>query len=284
MEAATANGNTLFTDYDPEPWNPRDECEPLGRMICFHRRYSLGDKHTYKSPDDFLGSLAYEQFVRQPQKLFDYIKTGKAKSVKLTYSRKTREWELCSQWHHSCEWITEAAFHPHFLTRKPEAFVDAVVNALWTEDVIALLRTVPDLVLLPIYLLDHSGLSMRTTRFNDQWDSGQVGWVYADSNMILAEYKEMNKARLSEARNLLISEVESYDRYLKGECYRYMLYQGEDEIDACSGFLDNHSGFLADLRASLPGDCKALVDQLRDVPYNSPEGYFAAHRNRRCNQ
>ncbi len=33
-------------------WNPREESN-LGTMICFHRRYDLGDKHQYKDPDEF---------------------------------------------------------------------------------------------------------------------------------------------------------------------------------------------------------------------------------------
>ena len=36
-----------------------------------------------------------------------------------------------------------------------------------------------EVVYLPLYLLDHSGLRMNTTGFGCPWDSGQVGWIYA---------------------------------------------------------------------------------------------------------
>jgi hypothetical protein len=33
----------VFIDEDPP--NPRKEFDNFGHMICFHRRYDLGDKH-----------------------------------------------------------------------------------------------------------------------------------------------------------------------------------------------------------------------------------------------
>ena len=38
------------------PENPR-EWDNLTKMVFFHKRYTLGDKHNYKSPDDFLKTL-----------------------------------------------------------------------------------------------------------------------------------------------------------------------------------------------------------------------------------
>ena len=34
-------------------------------------------------------------------------------------------------------------------------------------------------LMLPLYLYDHSGITMNTTGFSCPWDSGQVGWIYA---------------------------------------------------------------------------------------------------------
>ena len=39
---------------------------------------------------------------------------------------------------------------------------------------------------LPLYLYDHSGLTLATTPFSCPWDSGQVGWV-------LIERKDFNQ-------------------------------------------------------------------------------------------
>ena len=39
--------------------------------------------------------------------------------------------------------------------------------------------TVNDFVFRPLYLYDHSGLSMSTSPYSCTWDSGQVGYIYA---------------------------------------------------------------------------------------------------------
>ena len=36
---------------DEAPFNPRKENDNLSKMICFHSRYDLGDKHDFKSKD-----------------------------------------------------------------------------------------------------------------------------------------------------------------------------------------------------------------------------------------
>jgi len=43
---------TIEQDQDVE--NPRTDYDHLGKMVCFHRRYNLGDKHEY-SADDYSG-------------------------------------------------------------------------------------------------------------------------------------------------------------------------------------------------------------------------------------
>lgn len=52
---------TLCFDQDDSPLSPREEEDHMDRIFCWHRRYSLGDAHTFKTPHDFLLNLA-EQF------------------------------------------------------------------------------------------------------------------------------------------------------------------------------------------------------------------------------
>lgn len=42
------NGKTIEILHDSDPQNPRKDFEPFGRMICFHKRYRLGDQHDYR--------------------------------------------------------------------------------------------------------------------------------------------------------------------------------------------------------------------------------------------
>ena len=47
----TSDGGTFDIVHDSDPLNPRTEFDNITKMICFHRRYNLGDKHDYKTSD-----------------------------------------------------------------------------------------------------------------------------------------------------------------------------------------------------------------------------------------
>ena len=67
------NGYTLKIIPDENPLNPRTDCDHLGIMLCWHRRYSLGDSHPYDTPQDFEESAAAkDMFVCLPVYLLDH--------------------------------------------------------------------------------------------------------------------------------------------------------------------------------------------------------------------
>jgi hypothetical protein len=43
---------------DSDPGNPREERDNLGTIVCFHRRYDLGDEHPRCHPEEWRRSLA----------------------------------------------------------------------------------------------------------------------------------------------------------------------------------------------------------------------------------
>jgi hypothetical protein len=74
-------------------------------------------------------------------------------------------------------------------------------------------------VMLPLYILDHSGITMRAGRnFSDVapqgWDTSFVGYVYATKEDL--KRKDISKKK---AERILMSEVKTYDDYLTGEVY-----------------------------------------------------------------
>ena len=93
---------------------------------------------------------------------------------------------------------------------------------------------------LPIYLYDHSGITMRTTPFSCPWDSGKIGIIYVSKEQIRKEYnwKLITKKRLEKIEGYLKGEVEMYNQYLTGEVYGYTITNDEtgEEIDSCGGF------------------------------------------------
>ena len=105
----------------------------------------------------------------------------------------------------------------------------------------------PEIIWLPLYLYDHSGLTMRTTAFSCPWDSGQVGIIYTTKEAIRKEYsvKKITKAILTKVYDLFRAEVNTFDQYLTGDVYGYVIEKdsfcdhGEnhpEHIDSCWGF------------------------------------------------
>jgi hypothetical protein len=152
---------------DAGPMNPRTECDNLCVMVCFHGRYTLGDKdHGYKE-SNFNG------------------------------------------------W-------------------DALEAEIWKKEDPA--------VVLPLYMYDHSGLTIATHPFACPWDSGQIGFIFARKADIRKAYdvKRITKKVREQVEKLMLAEVEEYDSYVRGECYYWQI---EDENE---NILESGGGCLGD--------------------------------------
>jgi hypothetical protein len=161
----------VWQDQD-EDNNPRD-WDNLGTMVCWHRRYKLGDPYAYATPTDFLAE-------------------------------------------HS------------------------------------------DDLMLPLYLYDHSGLSLRTSDYFFRavdacgWDWGKVGYIHVSKDTIRHEYgvKRITATVRDRALNVLEAEVRTYDQYLQGDVWGFTLKDAEGEvIDSCGGFFgsDPRENGMADM-------------------------------------
>ena len=112
----------------------------------------------------------------------------------------------------------------------------------------------PDVLALPLYLYDHSGITMSTAPFSCPWDSGQVGYILVTHENIKAEWGAVSPEILDKARACLEAEVVEYDHYLTGNVYGYMVKSAAGEIlDSCWGYYgDPHkSGCVSDARAAV---------------------------------
>jgi hypothetical protein len=93
-------------------------------------------------------------------------------------------------------------------------------------------------VVLPLYLYDHSGITMNTAGFACKWDSGQVGFIYATKEKIreVFGWKRLTKKRLQQIQDILDGEVKTYDQYLTGDVYGYTIEKNGEHIDSCWGY------------------------------------------------
>lgn len=93
-------------------------------------------------------------------------------------------------------------------------------------------------IALPLYLYDHSGITMNTTGFSCRWDSGQVGVIFVSKEAVRKEYgwKVITKARKEQILGYLKGEVETYDQFLRGDVYGFKCVENGEETDSCWGF------------------------------------------------
>ena len=152
------------------------------------------------------------------------------------------------------------------------------------EDKWKLLERCANIVYLPLYLYDHSGITMNTGGFSCRWDSGQVGYIYTDKNTILktvgafknekGNYIKVNEKNWKEAAyKSMEDEVHTYDMYLTGEVYGLIVEELVDEeddewneTDSCWDFYNDSWGDkLFEEVARDFGISEELFDSLEEV-------------------
>lgn len=144
-----------------------------------------------------------------------------------------------------------------------------------------------DVVILPIFVFEHSGISISVSDFGDKWDHGQAGWIYTTKEKVKemlinwgAKYKDKNGNMIDvteenwreAATENLKGEIETYNMYLTGEVYGIIIeeYNAEDDdwerTDSCWGFFNGKWGDeLIQEVASDFGVSETLYDDMESV-------------------
>ncbi len=178
--------------YDETARSPR-EWSNLGTMVCFHGRYTLGDEHDYSGPKDFLLSLLLEHENEllagacpdDLSRLFYYWKNHDGAND-----------ALCLELLNMAEELTHSQLGDSFPADKlgqviakddPAWLWEMVEEELSSGEFLSIVEALGKYVILPLYLYDHSGITMSTGAFSCRWDSGQVGWIYAEKKKFIEE-------------------------------------------------------------------------------------------------
>lgn len=95
-------------------------------------------------------------------------------------------------------------------------------------------------IIIPLYIYDHSGITISIKPFSCPWDSGQFGFIKVSKDKIRKEFncKRVTQKILEKVNNIISSEIDIYDKYLRGENYYFEITdcEGESE-DSCCGFI-----------------------------------------------
>jgi len=130
-------------------------------------------------------------------------------------------------------------------------------------------------VVLPLWLLDHSGITMSTGSFASDpagWDSGQVGWIVATpekirENFVLKPDEEITATHREQVQKILESEVKLYASYLEGDCWLFVIEEGTtcdhgdvhwETRDSCGGFIGDD---LDDMKEYVPEALRPLLEE-----------------------
>ncbi len=118
-------------------------------------------------------------------------------------------------------------------------------------------------VILPIYMYDHSGITISTTPFSCPWDSGQIGFIFIPKSKVREEYKvkRISPKLRDKITTYLLGEVETYNQFLTGDVYGFKVMNAEgEEEDSCWGFYGSdpkENGMLDHVGAKLLEEVEA---------------------------
>ena len=134
---------------------------------------------------------------------------------------------------------TMVCFHNRYNLGDTTVFKSSDFSS-WEELESYLYKREKALVVIPVFMYDHSGLSVNTTGFSCPWDSGQIGFIYVSKEKIKNEYscKRISNKLKEQVKEMLVSEVDSYNQYLSGDVYGFNVTdrQSGEELSSCYGF------------------------------------------------
>jgi len=246
MSAAT----TEVKDGDPRvrvirdsgPESPRD-WDNLGTMVCWHRNYSLGD---FEKTDK--GRRAKPKYETSAYMFLDILRDAEASLEVLRPVILQLIKDPDNRWRYKQYWLDDAR------EDKQQAWLDFIDDRITygynSKEHRALAQAASEVAyILPLYLYDHSGITMNTSGFNDRWDSGMVGYIFLTHKRFDEETSwkdETLEAKKQHAERVLKGEVETYDQYLRGDIYGFVAEKASvceccstvewEETDSCWGF------------------------------------------------
>ena len=121
-----------------------------------------------------------------------------------------------------------------------------------------------NIIYYPLYLYDHSWISMSIWDPKDRWDSWQVWFIYTHREDIKQwnDLKTLRTHHIDDARRLLRREVEIYNRYLTWEIYEYHIE-----------YLDENAWWYESIE-------EAIADAKSSIDVQDPEGKTMRYSNK----
>lgn len=92
-----------------------------------------------------------------------------------------------------------------------------------------------------LYIYKHGSVSLSLIPFNDSFDSWMVGCVIVEKEKLesyFPQYKKLTKRRIEQIKSIIEMEIDIYTKYLNGDVYKYVIYDGEECIETSGNYYD----------------------------------------------
>ncbi len=240
-------GLTIKLIQDQDASSPRED-DNAGTMVCWHRRYKLGDEQRTDNPSDWEDSLAEDIEPGIVERLDNALYTS---IVTTSYHEEAKHKAQVAQ----------------FRAARAER-INKILDANY--------------IILPLGLLDHSGITMYVGSGAHScdyggWDSGQVGFIYMTKAKAIEEWgkKRLTKHVRAMAEKCLRCEVQTYDQFLTGDVYGFVISDSEgNDVDSCWGHFGIDYAKEAAVEAAedhLRYIARELAESAGDVPMSRKE-------------
>ena len=115
----------------------------------------------------------------------------------------------------------------------------------WEDEVIAIKKAYDIAIIKPVYMYNHTGITISTSPFGCIFDSGQLGYAIITKEDLRNEFniKRITKNILAQAEAILEAEIKFYDTYLSQDSEFYLLVELDDKIIIEDVFADSESAY-----------------------------------------
>lgn len=225
---ALENGWKVEWGWSDWAESPRDGELNLGHMLTWARGFNSPDDNPWADPVDFVADMLCERFTFA--ELHDAVSAGRLGSLRFETGGDGEERLLV--WYRSMitgrtGWDEVEDYSDY---RDRETLARAIAECAEAPGLLQ-----EKVVLKTVYMLEHSGVAYSTGSFGDPWDSGAVGFIWADDDDVSSWFGGVPTSREKVSKRLDF-EVERYSDWANGEVYTVSLIEADgDVIEAVGG-------------------------------------------------
>lgn len=85
---------------------------------------------------------------------------------------------------------------------------------------------------LPVFMYDHSGITISTSPFSCPWDSGQIGEIFLTKERASKEQRQLSPEQVED---VLQAEIEVLNQYVTGDVWCVLIYDEEGNTEESLG-------------------------------------------------